>query len=824
MSFQSEATGQEIAVTVTGMTCSSCAGRVERALAAIPQVSAPKVNLLTNKAHMLLADPAALPDVIAALKEAGYPAETSETRLLVEGMTCASCSGRVERALSAIPGVTDARVNLANGTATVSHIGLPGHKLAEAVTSRTGYAATVAAKTGSNEAQLASHMHHENSRNEAETLRRDVILAAALTLPVFILEMGGHAVPAFHHWLYGIIDIRYLWIFQFVLTAAVLAGPGRRFFKIGIPALLRGAPEMNSLVALGAGAAFLYSTVATFMPSILPPDSVYVYFEAAAVIVTLILAGRWLEARAKGRAGEAIRRLIELTPDTAKRMTPTGETEDIAIAEIRPGDILRLLPGERVAADGIISEGRGSIDESMLTGEPLPVTKTIGDPVTGGTVNGNTAMLYRVNAVGADTALARIVAMVESAQAARLPVQDMVDRVTRIFVPAVMALAVLTLAVWLVFGPEPKLSHALVAAISVLIIACPCAMGLAVPVSILVGTGRGAELGVLFRRGEALQRLAEARIVAFDKTGTLTIGSPALTHFETADGVDADTALRLAAGAEAQSEHPLAAAIIKAANEAGLDIPAATDVEALTGRGLVAKVEGHDVLAGNRAALEDASIAVDSRLAQTADRLAAEGGTPVHLAVDGRHMAVLILSDPIRDDAVKAISGLHEIGLETAMISGDTQATADAIGAKLGIDRIMGNTSPQGKLEAIGHMGSGTVFVGDGINDAPALAAAETGIAIGTGTDVAIETADAVLMGGKPSSVTAAIRLSRAVMRNIKQNLFWAFGYNILLIPVAMGVLVPFGGPQLSPMLGAGAMALSSVFVVGNALRLRRFK
>ena len=816
MNIQHNPDGNTVSIPVSGMTCAACAGRVERALAAVPGVDTARVNLATKRAQMVLGSPEALPAALAALDKAGYPAELYETRLDVTGMTCASCAGRVERALAALPGVAEASVNLATNTANVRHTGLAPQQLAEAV-AKVGYEARPAG-AGSTPDTAA------RTRAEIGTLQRDLILAAALTLPIFITEMGGHLIPPFHRWLAGIIPMQTQWVAQFLLTAVVLAFPGRRFFAIGIPALLRGAPEMNSLVALGAGAAFLFSTVATFFPGLLPEGSVHVYFEAAAVIATLILFGRWLEARARGRAGEAIRRLVELAPDAAERILPDGTTETVAVADLRPGDVLRLLPGARVAADGVIVEGRGAIDESMLTGEPMPVTKARGDAITGGTVNGNTALAYRVRAVGADTALARIVEMVESAQAARLPVQDMVDRVTRIFVPAVIALSLLTLAIWLVVGPEPRLSHALVAAISVLIIACPCAMGLAVPVSILVGTGRGAELGVLFRRGEALQRLAEARIVAFDKTGTLTEGAPAMTSLAVVPGFDRTEALRLAAGAEAQSEHPLAVAILAAAKAEGVAIPPASEAEALTGRGHKALVDGRAVLIGNRSALEEAGVDVAPDLLAQSEAIARDGGTPVLLAVDGASVAAIGLSDPIREDSVHAVKALHDLGLKTAMISGDTQATAEAVGRQLGIDMVRGNTRPEGKLDAIRAMGAGTVFVGDGINDAPALAAAETGIAIGTGTDVAIETADAVLMSDRPSAVADAVRLSRAVMRNIRENLVWAFGYNVLLIPVAMGVLVPFGGPQLSPMLGAGAMALSSVFVVGNALRLRRFR
>ncbi|MDO5630844.1 MAG: heavy metal translocating P-type ATPase [Paracoccus sp. (in: a-proteobacteria)] len=741
---------------------------------------------------------------------AADPAATQDSFLTIEGMSCAACSGRVERALKAQPGVQAAVVNLATGSARVTHeAGGDPQALADAVTAQ-GYPASLRQAGARRDASSVQ-------MRETDSLRRRFLIALLLTLPVFVMEMGGHAVPAFHHWLHGAVGERPLWIVQMLLTFAVLAGPGRLFFAHGIPALLRGGPEMNSLVALGAGAAFAYSTVVTLAPDLLPPDARHVYFEAAAVIVTLILMGRWLEARARGQAGAAIRHLMELTPDTATLLR-NGQPVTVPAADLMPGDLIRLRPGERVAVDGEITEGTGTIDEAMLTGEPVPVTKGPGDPVTGGTVNGSAALVVRVTATGADTVLSRIVTLVEDAQATKLPVQALVDRITRIFVPAVMALSALTFVLWLIFGPG--LAEAFVAAVSVLIIACPCAMGLAVPVSIMVGTGRGAELGILFRRGDALQRLAEAKVVAFDKTGTLTQGAPALTGLRSVPGWSRDDVLRLAAAAESQSEHPLAAAIVAAAQ--GLDLPLAQDVTATAGRGLTAQVQGHALLIGNLAALTQAGVTPAPELQQAADDWAGQGATPVHLAVDGTHIAAMALADPVREDAAAAIRGLHDLGLRTGMISGDTPATAQAVGAKLGIDQITAGVLPEGKLNQIRAMGAGSVFVGDGINDAPALAAADTGIAIGTGTDVAIESADAVLSAGDPSGVVRAISLSRAVMRNIRQNLFWAFAYNIALIPVAMGVLVPFGGPQLSPMLAAGAMAMSSVFVVTNALRLRR--
>ncbi|MCV2872231.1 heavy metal translocating P-type ATPase [Defluviimonas sp. WL0050] len=799
--------------TVQGMSCASCVGRVERALKAVSGVEDAKVNLIDGTARVDFSE-TDIGTLAETLRAAGYPAVGAEARLEVEGMTCASCVGRVERALKAVPGVTGAEVNLATGSARVNY--LSGTTTAEALAAA-ATAAGYAAKPITDDAAPA-----DRQADEAVKLRRSVLISAALSIPVVVLAMGTHMVPAFHHWVMGTLGEVISWRIQFVLTAAILVGPGALFFRHGFPALLRGAPEMNSLVALGSLAAFVYSTVATFAPSLLPEAALGVYYEAAATIVTLILLGRLLEARAKGQAGEAIRRLIGLRPDTAQ-VERNGVVTEVRVEDLKQGDVVRLAPGERVAVDGIIVTGHGWIDESMLTGEPAPVEKAEGASVTGGTVNGQSALTYRVTATGADTVLARIIAMVADAQGAKLPVQALVDRITLWFVPAVMTLAALAFIVWFAIGPDPALTHALVAGISVLIIACPCAMGLATPVSILVGTGRGAELGLLFRRGDALQRLSEVQIVAFDKTGTLTEGHPKVTDIEIAAGFDEAEVLTLAASAEARSEHPLALAILSEAESRGLTLHDADATKAQAGRGLTARVAGRDILIGNARAMDEAAIDA-SELTGTAQRLASEAKTPIFVALDGRAAALIAVADPVKPGAKAAIAALHAMGVKTAMISGDTRATAGAIATSLGIDHVEAEVLPEGKVAALEALkAKGTIgFTGDGINDAPALAAADIGIAMGTGTDVAIEAAEVVLMTGDPGAVADAVRLSRATMRNIRQNLFWAFGYNVVLIPVAAGLLYPLNGMLLSPMLAAGAMALSSVFVVTNALRLRR--
>ncbi|WP_149589571.1 heavy metal translocating P-type ATPase [Tabrizicola flagellatus] len=798
-----------LTLPVTGMTCASCAGRVERALKGVPGVGSASVNLATETAEVRGIAPVAA--LIGAVEKAGYHVAAPPQELVIEGMTCASCVARVERALKALPGVTGASVNLATESARVE--GVADAPALVAAVKAVGYSARVASAV----IETPTLRREE----EARGLTRDLILSAALTLPVFVLEMGGHMIPAFHHWVMATIGQGTSWGMQFLLTTLVLAGPGRRFFLKGIPALLRGAPDMSSLVAVGAGAAWVYSTLATFLPGLMPPGSVAVYFEAAAMIVTLILLGRLLEARAKGRSSEAIARLVALQPATA-HLRRDGRVEDVPLAEVRPGDVLELRPGERVPVDGRVIEGASWIDESMVTGEPVPLEKAPGDRVIGGTVNQTGALAIRAEAVGADTMLSRIIRMVEAAQGGKLPIQALVDRVTLWFVPVVMALAALTFAVWLAFGPAPALPMALVNGVAVLIIACPCAMGLATPVSILVGTGRGAELGVLFRKGEALQALQGVEVVAFDKTGTLTEGRPVLTAFHPAPGETREALLPILAAVEAQSEHPVARAIVAAAE--GMALPPVEGFRALPGHGVEARVAGSDIALGSAAEMARRGVDV-AAFADEAGRLADRGETPILAARDGRAVALIAVADAVKPTTPAAIARLKAMGLRLAMISGDSARAAGAIARDLGIDEVVAEVTPEGKVQALHRLKAQgrLAFAGDGINDAPALAEADVGIAMGTGTDIAIEAADVVLVSGRLPVLADAIGLSRATMRNIRQNLFWAFAYNAALIPVAAGVLYPAFGILLSPVLAAGAMALSSVFVLTNALRLKRY-
>ena len=808
------ATDRTLTLEIEGLNCASCVGRAEKALCAVPGVKEASVNLANASGRVTVASETPASALTDALDAAGYPAVVETTVLDIENLSCASCVARAEKALAGADGVISASVNLATQTAQLRH--LPGAVTGavEAV-SAAGYPGHV----------KSSDAPDVQDRKDAEIshLRRMTWIAGALTLPVFVMEMGGHLFPPLHSFIHATIGMQASWLIQFALTTLVLIWPGRGFYTHGYPALLRGAPDMNALVALGTSAAYGFSVVATFAPGLLPEGTRAVYFEAAAVIVTLILLGRYLEARAKGRTGAAIRKLLSLRPDTARVMRD-GVLTEVPLDELRVDDVVHIKPGEKVAVDGEVIGGTSFVDESMITGEPVPSEKTVGTSVVGGTVNGAGALVVRATAVGEATALARIVQMVEEAQGAKLPIQALVDRVTAWFVPAVMVLAALTVVTWLAIGPDPALGLALVAGVAVLIIACPCAMGLATPTSIMVGTGRAAELGVLFRKGDALQRLQEVDVVALDKTGTLTIGRPELTDFRVAEGLSEDDALRLIAAVEARSEHPISAAITRAATARGLSVPEAKAFKTMTGQGVTARVDEREILVGSVAlmAAEGIDLAV---FREAGDSLAARGKTVLYAAADRMPLALLAVSDPVKPGAKAALSELRARGLEIAIISGDAPATANAIARELGIDHVTAGVLPDGKVDAIRALeakGKTVAFVGDGINDAPALAAADIGIAVGTGTDIAIESADVVLMSGDLNGVVNAVEVSRKTVRNIRQNLFWAFGYNTLLIPVAAGVLYPVNGTLLSPALAAGAMALSSVFVVSNALRLRR--
>ncbi|MDX9885720.1 heavy metal translocating P-type ATPase [Thauera sp.] len=819
-------------LNIAGMTCASCVAHVERALMKVEGVQAASVNLATATASVTA--PAAVPlsALIDAVAKAGYEVRRDSLELDIEGMSCAACVGRVEKVLQRVPGVVSANVNLAARRAHVELAGsVPTAALVAAV-KKAGFGATPASEVseGAREADAAA---------EETALRRAVWIAVALTLPVFVLEMGSHLIPGMHDWVMATIGHRTSWLLQFALTSTVMFGPGLRFFRKGVPALLRGAPDMNALVAMGTSAAWGYSVVALFAPGLLPAGTVNVYFEAAAVIITLILIGRLLEARARGKTSDAIRRLMRIQPRVARvRRGAEGdaglEGVEIPIGEVVAGDVVEVRPGEKVAVDGEVVEGSSFVDESMITGEPVPVEKGVGATVVGGTLNTRGAFAFRATRVGADTVLAQIVRMVETAQGAKLPIQALVDKVTMVFVPVVMGVAALTFLAWLVFGAAwlaedvPALSFALVNAVAVLIVACPCAMGLATPTSIMVATGRAAQMGVLFRKGDALQLLRDAEVVAVDKTGTLTVGKPQLTDLVVAEGFARAEVLALVAAVERRSEHPIAEAIAAAARAEGLAVDEAEGFEADAGHGVSATVAGRRVEVGADRLMRRLGLDV-GEFAATAARLGDEGKSPLYAAIDGRLAAIIAVADPLKPSSAATVKALHALGLKVAMITGDNERTARAIARQAGIDEVIAEVLPDGKVAALRRLAEGAAgkrrvaFVGDGINDAPALAEADVGIAIGTGTDVAIESADVVLMSGDLMGVPRAIALSRATMRNIRQNLFWAFAYNSALIPLAAGVFYPAFGALLSPVFAAAAMSMSSVFVLGNALRLRRF-
>ncbi|OTG87426.1 copper-translocating P-type ATPase [Acinetobacter sp. ANC 4558] len=812
-------TQTNVTLQIEGMTCASCVGRVEAALKKIDGVQSVSVNLATERADIILQKPVERQILIHAIEQTGYDVPASQTELSIEGMTCASCVSRVEKAIKAVSGVQDANVNLATERATIK--GTASIESLITAIDKTGYDAK--------EIQLAvtdQTEQLEKKDQERTELKRDLILAICFALPVFILEMGSHLIPGVHELINHTIGMQNSWYLQFILTTFVLIIPGRRFYSKGLPALFRLAPDMNSLVAVGTLAAYLFSLVATFTPHVLPSGTVNVYYEAAAVIVALILLGRFLEAKAKGRTSEAIQRLVSLQAKIA-HVSRNEQIVDISIDQVLAGDTLIVKPGERIPVDGQVIEGQSFVDESMITGEPIPVEKKIGSDVVGGTINQNGTLTFTAVAVGGETMLAQIIRLVEQAQGSKMPIQAVVDRVTLWFVPAVMLAAAATFFVWFFFGPSPALTFALINAVAVLIIACPCAMGLATPTSIMVGTGRGAELGVLFRKGEALQLLKDAKIVAVDKTGTLTEGHPELTDLEVINGFDRQEVLAVVASVESRSEHPIAKAIVHAAEQEQLTLAKVKSFDSITGMGVRASTSQYtEINIGADRYMTQLGLSV-TPFSATAQRLGDEGKSPLYVAIEGKLAGIIAVADPIKSTTPAAIAALHQLGLKVAMVTGDNARTAQAIAQQLGIDEVIAEVLPEGKVDAVQKLRAKygqLAFVGDGINDAPALAEADVGLAIGTGTDVAIESADVVLMSGNLQGVANAIALSKATIGNIHQNLFWAFAYNTLLIPVAAGVLYPAYGILMSPIFAAGAMALSSVFVLGNALRLRRFQ
>ncbi|RIH85553.1 Copper-transporting P-type ATPase [Meiothermus luteus] len=813
---------KELQIGVQGMTCAACVNRVERGLQKVEGVELAQVNLATERASVVYdpekTSPAAL---VERVREAGYTPVVAEVAFGVTGMTCAACAARVERALKKLDGVLEASVNLATERATVKFLpASTGLAQLKRAVREAGYG-VLELEAGQGRADA----EREARQREIAALGRAFAIAACFSLPLLLLAMLPMLWMPAHMFLRSLFPEPVWNGVMLALATPVQFGPGLRFYRHGWAALRARSPDMNSLVMIGTSAAYLYSLGVVLFPSLFPPQARHVYFEASAVVITLVLLGKYLEAIAKGRTSEAMKKLLSLQAKTA-RVVEGGLEREIPVDEVLPGDLVVVRPGERIPVDGVVVSGQSYVDESMITGEPTPVRKTEGARVVGGTLNQTGAFTFRATAVGADTVLARIVKLVEAAQGSKPPIQNLADRVVAVFTPIVLGIALLTAGAWLLFGGENALTFALVNTVAVLIIACPCAMGLATPVSLMVGSGKAALMGILFRRGQALQALQEARVVAFDKTGTLTKGRPELTDLRVAEGLDEAGVLRLVASLEQQSEHPVAQAIVRAAKQRGLELAEPTGFEALPGFGVGGWVEGHRVEVGAERYMARLGLE-PGPLAPLARRLAEAGKTSLYAAVDGRLAAVLAVADPLKEEAPEAIALLHRQGFRVAMITGDDARTAQAIARQLGIDEVRAEVLPEGKAGAVRRLqeeGHKVAFVGDGINDAPALAQADVGLAIGTGTDVAIETADVILISGDLRGVPNAIALSRATLRNIRLNLFWAFAYNVVLIPVAAGALYPFTGWLLSPVLAGAAMGLSSLFVLSNALRLRGFR
>ncbi|HTY23456.1 MAG TPA: heavy metal translocating P-type ATPase [Desulfomonilaceae bacterium] len=813
----------EETIRIHGMTCAACVRRVERGLESMEGVKSASVNLATEKARVEY-DPASVSssEIAAKIGELGYEVvETPQagadavqkTTISVGGMNCAACVRRVESALKAIPGIQDASVNLASSKATLVHLA-PFPPLADLrkALQDAGYQFLGLAREGSEDPLEIAR------RKELSELKVKLLFGFVLSVLIHVGSMP-HLFPFLRD-----IPTNLLLTGLFLMTTPVVFWVGSRFFIGAIKAARQKTSDMNTLVAVGALSAYLYSSLVMFFPSFFSSAGVmpHVYFDSAAMIITLILLGRFLEARAKGRTSAAIKRLIELRPKNA-RVVRDGVEAEVPIDMVLPGDVIIVRPGERIPTDGVVISGESSVDESMLTGESMPIAKKSGDQVFGATINKSGSFRFRAERVGAETALAQIIRLVEDAQGSKAPIQRIADKVASIFVPVVFSIAAITFIVWYFLVPEPIFSRALLNFVSVLIIACPCAMGLATPTAIMVGTGLGAEKGILIKGGETLEKAYRLTTVVFDKTGTLTRGEPEVTDVVPADEIGAERLLQLAVSIEAISEHPLAHAIVEKGLRSGTRALPVERFEAISGLGAKGRIDGSEILLGNMRLMEDRGMPLNG-LAMKASRLSSEGKTAVFVAEEGKVVGLLGLSDTPRETARETVEALETMGLRVAMITGDNQQIAQGMAERLGIRMVLAEVLPGEKVAEIKRLqqsGQVVAMVGDGINDAPALTAADIGIALGAGTDVAIEAGDITLIGDDLRLVPSSIKLSFQTMKVIKQNLFWAFFYNILGIPIAAGVLYPFFGILLNPVFAAAAMALSSVSVVSNSLRLR---
>jgi len=798
---------------VTGMSCASCAAKVQKGLSGQIGVSNTNVNFATGRATLdMHPDQASLDDIVATIRSSGYNVSAARVQVPLQGIQCASCVQTVEKAVNKLPGVLKASVNLASATVDVEYVA--------SVTSVAEIKDTLE-KAGYQVLDLPleeawEDVERKARRKEYRALQQKFLLGLAFAALIFVSSM-----PHLFPWVPSFLNNYFaLWI----LATPVQFWIGWQFYRGAWGALRHGSANMNTLIAVGTSAAYLFSVAATLFPAFFRGGGIEpkVYFDTSAMIIVLILFGRWLEARAKGRASEAIRKLAELQPKTA-RVIREGQELDLPIKEVEVGDTVVVRPGEKIPVDGIVIRGHSSVDESMVTGESMPVAKAAGDEVIGATLNKTGSFEFDTIRVGRGTVLAQIIQMVRDAQGQKAPIQRLADVIAGYFVPVVIGIALLTFLIWILFGPEPRLTFALLNFVAVMIIACPCALGLATPTAILVGTGKGAEKGILIKGGESLETAHKLDVIVFDKTGTLTQGEAVVTDVFTQDGVSQDELLRLAGSAEKSSEHPLGEAVVGAAEEREIPLVSSTHFQALEGRGVEAEVEGRRILLGKAQLLEDRGLDVSS-WKNTEDRLAGEGKTPIYVSCDGKVLGLLAVSDALKQGSIQAIERLKGMGLEVVMLTGDNRKTAEAIAGQAGITSVYPEVMPQDKVDVVRELQAGdrrVAMVGDGINDAPALAQADVGIALGTGTDVAMEAADITLIKGDLRGVADAILLSRRTIRTIKQNLFWAFFYNTAGIPIAAGVLYPFFGILLSPIFAAAAMAFSSVSVVSNSLRLR---
>ncbi len=810
-----------IELPILGMTCGKCVATVEKALREVPGVAKATVNLDQGRAFVSF-DPARVPltELTQAVKRAGYRIGSATTTFGIRGMHCASCVAPIEEVLRRTPGVVEATVNLAAEEARVEY--LPSLATLEALkraVESTGYQVAEAPS------EMPADKEEESRRREYRTLMRKFWFSSAISVPVILgsyprLFGLGEFLPK------GSAALRYTWMALGVLALPVLLWAGSQFFVGFWNALKRRSADMHTLIAIGISAAYLYSAVAVIWPGIFPsPELAEVFWDVTTVVTALVVLGLALELKARSRTNEALRKLIGLQAKMA-RVIRDGQERDLPVEEVVVGDLILVRPGEKIPVDGVIVEGGSSVDESMVTGESIPVEKREGDEVIGATINQTGAFKFKATKVGKDTMLSQIIRMVQEAQGSKAPIQRVVDAVAAYFVPTVIILAILAFVIWYDFGPEPRLTYATIVLVTTLIIACPCALGLATPTSLMVGVGKGAENGILIKSGEALETAHKLDAIILDKTGTITKGRPELTDVVAAEGFTEAEVLRYAASVEQGSEHPLGEAIVAGAKAQGITLSAPEGFNAIPGHGVEAKVDGRLVLLGNRKLMRDRGVEIGI-LEQQATALADDGKTPMFIAVDGKTAGVLAVADTVKEDSKAAIQALKALGLEVVMITGDNQRTANAIAKQVGVDRVMAEVLPEDKAHNVRLLqaeGKVVAMVGDGINDAPALAQADVGMAIGTGTDVAIEASDITLVKGSLKGVVIAIELSKATMRNIKQNLFGAFIYNTLGLPVAMGLLYPFFGVLLSPLIAAAAMAFSSVTVVTNANRLRMFQ